>query len=89
MPQQVFGNLDAQSGTGVAFTRNPATGENAVFGEFLSCAVGDEVVDSGTRYPKSLTVSTVTVHTHIFIIISLEHILYPAFLHSDNTESQH
>jgi pyruvate,orthophosphate dikinase len=49
----VFGNLDERSGTGVLFTRNPATGEAKPFGEFLSLAQGEEVV-SGTRTPEPL-----------------------------------
>ena len=40
----VFGNTGDTSGTGVAFTRNPATGENAIFGEFLVNAQGEDVV---------------------------------------------
>ena len=40
----VFGNLNENSGTGVAFTRNPATGEKKLFGEFLTNAQGEDVV---------------------------------------------
>ena len=40
----VFGNLGASSGTGVAFTRNPATGENGLMGDFLPTAQGEDVV---------------------------------------------
>jgi len=47
----VFGNMGETSGTGVAFTRNPATGENSVFGEFLMNAQGEDVV-AGIRTPK-------------------------------------
>jgi pyruvate,orthophosphate dikinase len=47
----VFGNLDDQSGTGVAFTRNPATGENKLYGEFLVNAQGEDVV-AGIRTPR-------------------------------------
>ncbi len=46
----VFGNTGDTSGTGVGFTRNPATGENAMFGEFLMNAQGEDVV-AGTRTP--------------------------------------
>lgn len=46
----VFGNMGDTSGTGVAFTRNPATGENAIFGEFLVNAQGEDVV-AGIRTP--------------------------------------
>ncbi len=49
----VFGNTGNQSGTGVAFTRNPATGENKVFGEFLMNAQGEDVV-AGIRTPQSI-----------------------------------
>ena len=47
----VFGNLDDQSGTGVAFTRDPATGENKLYGEFLVNAQGEDVV-AGIRTPR-------------------------------------
>src|SRR5690606_6487545 len=43
--RMVFGNMDNQSGTGVAFTRNPNTGENVPFGDFLINAQGEDVVD--------------------------------------------
>ncbi len=49
----VFGNLGADSGTGVAFTRNPATGENKAYGEYLMNAQGEDVV-AGIRTPKHL-----------------------------------
>lgn len=49
----VFGNMGDKSGTGVAFTRNPATGENKVFGEFLMNAQGEDVV-AGIRTPQSI-----------------------------------
>lgn len=47
----VFGNTGDTSGTGVAFTRNPATGENKLFGEFLINAQGEDVV-AGIRTPQ-------------------------------------
>ncbi len=50
----VFGNLGNASATGVAFTRNPSTGDNALYGEFLVNAQGEDVVD-GTRTPQSIT----------------------------------
>ncbi len=50
----VFGNLGNESATGVAFTRNPSTGENALYGEFLVKAQGEDVV-AGIRTPQSLT----------------------------------
>lgn len=46
----VFGNLGEDSGTGVAFTRDPSTGENALYGEFLMNAQGEDVV-AGIRTP--------------------------------------
>lgn len=49
----VFGNMGDTSGTGVAFTRNPATGENKIFGEFLVNAQGEDVV-SGVRTPLNM-----------------------------------
>ena len=49
----VFGNLNMQSGTGVAFTRDPATGEKALFGEYLINAQGEDVV-AGTRTPLEI-----------------------------------
>jgi pyruvate,orthophosphate dikinase len=50
----VFGNLGDNSGTGVGFTRNPATGEHAFFGEYLMNAQGEDVV-SGVRTPLSIS----------------------------------
>jgi len=47
----VFGNLGWDSGTGVGFTRNPATGENLLYGEYLMNAQGEDVV-AGIRTPK-------------------------------------
>jgi pyruvate,orthophosphate dikinase len=49
----VFGNMGEDCGTGVAFTRNPATGEQGVFGEFLINAQGEDVV-AGIRTPMSI-----------------------------------
>jgi pyruvate,orthophosphate dikinase len=49
----VFGNLGEDSGTGVAFTRNPATGDNTFYGEYLMNAQGEDVV-AGTRTPQPL-----------------------------------
>ena len=49
----VFGNSDQKSGTGVVFTRNPATGEPHLFGEFLLNAQGEDVV-AGIRTPESI-----------------------------------
>ena len=49
----VFGNMGEDCGTGVAFTRNPATGEKGVFGEFLMNAQGEDVV-AGVRTPQTI-----------------------------------
>ncbi len=48
----VYGNMGDDSGTGVAFTRNPSTGENKFFGEFLVNAQGEDVV-AGIRTPQT------------------------------------
>ncbi|MBL0935686.1 MAG: pyruvate, phosphate dikinase [Rhizobiaceae bacterium] len=50
----VFGNMGDTSATGVAFTRNPSTGEKALYGEFLVNAQGEDVV-AGIRTPQNLT----------------------------------
>ena len=50
----VFGNLNENSGTGVAFTRDPATGEKALFGEYLINAQGEDVV-AGIRTPSHIS----------------------------------
>ncbi len=50
----VFGNMGDTSATGVAFTRNPSTGEKAIYGEFLINAQGEDVV-AGIRTPQVLT----------------------------------
>ena len=51
--QMVYGNRSDKSGTGVAFTRNPATGENKLFGEYLMNAQGEDVV-AGIRTPQPI-----------------------------------
>ena len=51
--QMVFGNKGEESGTGVAFTRNPSTGEQGLYGEFLANAQGEDVV-AGIRTPEPL-----------------------------------
>ncbi len=50
----VFGNMGESSATGVAFTRNPSTGENLLYGEFLVNAQGEDVV-AGIRTPQDIT----------------------------------
>ena len=51
--EMVFGNMGNDCGTGVAFSRNPATGENKLFGEFLMNAQGEDVV-AGIRTPQPI-----------------------------------
>ncbi|GBE03042.1 pyruvate, phosphate dikinase [bacterium BMS3Abin08] len=58
----VFGNTGDKSATGVAFTRNPATGENKFFGEWLPNAQGEDVV-AGTRTPNPLNKAGKTADT--------------------------
>jgi pyruvate,orthophosphate dikinase len=55
----VFGNLGNRSGTGVCFTRDPATGENRLYGEFLLNAQGEDVV-AGIRTPNPISKSAKT-----------------------------
>ncbi|MBV9719792.1 MAG: pyruvate, phosphate dikinase [Candidatus Eremiobacteraeota bacterium] len=52
--EMVFGNMGEDSGTGVAFTRNPNTGERALFGEYLTNAQGEDVV-AGIRTPEKIS----------------------------------
>ena len=52
----VFGNMGENCATGVAFTRNPSTGENAFYGEYLVNAQGEDVV-AGIRTPQNLTLA--------------------------------
>jgi len=50
----VFGDLGPTSGTGVLFTRNPATGERKIYGEYLANAQGEDVV-AGVRTPQPIS----------------------------------
>ena len=52
--QMVYGNRDKNSGTGVCFTRNPATGDKKLFGEYLMNAQGEDVV-AGIRTPQDIS----------------------------------
>ena len=61
----VFGNMGDNSATGVAFTRNPATGENVFYGEWLINAQGEDVV-AGIRTPYPLNSSTKITETNKF-----------------------
>ncbi len=58
--QMVFGNKGDRSGTGVAFTRNPSTGETGLYGEFLANAQGEDVV-AGIRTPQPIEAMGSTV----------------------------
>jgi len=73
----VFGNMGDSSGTGVAFTRNPSTGEKKVFGEFLINAQGEDVV-AGIRTP--LTIDKLN---------DVMPEIYKEFMESANTLEQH
>ncbi|MFN0024497.1 MAG: pyruvate, phosphate dikinase [Parvularculaceae bacterium] len=68
----VFGNLGERSATGVAFTRNPSTGEKQLYGEFLPRAQGEDVV-AGVRTPQPLTAQGKEAN-------SLEQLMPEAFL---------
>ena len=70
----VFGNLGDTSATGVAFTRNPSTGANEIFGEYLPNAQGEDVV-AGIRTPRPLTRTGVGAAT----AVSLEEQMPEAF----------
>jgi len=60
----VYGNLGDDCATGVAFTRNPATGENVLYGEYLVNAQGEDVV-AGTRTPQPISRSQKTDATQV------------------------
>jgi pyruvate,orthophosphate dikinase len=70
----VFGNLDDKSGTGVAFTRNPSTGEPGLFGEFLSRAQGEDVV-AGIRTPQPISELKRRMPTVFTTLIRLQSLL--------------
>ena len=66
--EMVFGNSGPKSGTGVAFTRNPVTGEAQLFGEYLLNAQGEDVV-AGIRTPKDIaTLQAQMPHVHLSLI---------------------
>jgi pyruvate, orthophosphate dikinase len=50
----VFGNKDSKSGTGVVFSRDPSTGEKGIFGEYIECAQGEDIV-SGSKTPVPIS----------------------------------
>ena len=63
----VFGNMNDHSGSGVLFSRNPMTGENKIFGEFLVNAQGEDVV-AGTATPVDLAVME-TTHPEWYLVL--------------------
>jgi pyruvate,orthophosphate dikinase len=68
----VFGNLNNDSGTGVAFTRNPSTGANVKYGEYLMNAQGEDVV-AGVRTPNTLATmksQLPDIHQQLFTIFT-------------------
>ena len=73
----VFGNMGETSGTGVAFSRNPATGENVLYGEYLMNAQGEDVV-AGVRTPEPIS------HLH-----DLMPEVYDEFYNTAQTLEQH
>ena len=79
----VFGNMGDTSATGVAFTRNPATGENNFYGEWLANAQGEDVV-AGIRTPNPLNESTKGEHNaHL---PSLEHAMPTVYKQLDKIQ---
>jgi pyruvate,orthophosphate dikinase len=70
----VFGNMGETSGTGVAFTRNPATGENKLFGEYLMNAQGEDVV-AGIRTPEEISHLQETMPKVYDEFVKITHIL--------------
>ena len=75
--EMVFGNMGDDCGTGVAFTRNPATGENKIFGEYLMNAQGEDVV-AGIRTPQ-----------HIETLEKVNPEAYKQFIECANTLEKH
>ncbi|HPO17242.1 MAG TPA: pyruvate, phosphate dikinase [Candidatus Hydrogenedentes bacterium] len=85
----VFGNLGDTSATGVAFTRNPATGENAFYGEWLVNAQGEDVV-AGIRTPSPLNKATKTEdNKHIKSLEEAWPKTYKALVNVRNTLEKH
>ncbi|MEI5992704.1 pyruvate, phosphate dikinase [Candidatus Enterococcus mansonii] len=72
--EMVFGNFGSNSGTGVAFTRNPATGERGIFGEFLLNAQGEDVV-AGIRTPQPISELEVLMPEVYQKFLQLSHLL--------------
>ena len=81
----VFGNTGSQSATGVAFTRNPATGENKFYGEWLQNAQGEDVV-AGVRTPHPLNEATKTKESKD--LISLETFMPEVYTQLDSIRTK-
>ena len=64
----VFGNMGDDCGTGVAFTRNPATGEKELYGEFLMNAQGEDVV-AGIRTPQQISAAAATMLPEVYAAV--------------------
>ncbi len=85
----VFGNMGENSATGVAFTRNPATGENAFYGEWLVNAQGEDVV-AGIRTPNPLNRKGKTADTkHILSLEEMMPVVYKKLVGIRNRLEKH
>ena len=88
----VFGNLDGRSGSGVAFTRNPNTGERTLYGEFLAGRQGEDLV-SGAATPMSINEPGALREAHLRELLehgaSLEHIYKDAVDIEFTVEGEH
>lgn len=81
----VFGNMGSNSGTGVAFTRNPATGEDVFFGEWLADAQGEDVV-AGIRTPSPINEASKSEHN--VALVSLEKAMPAIYRRLDTIQSK-
>jgi pyruvate,orthophosphate dikinase len=84
----VFGNLGENSATGVAFTRNPATGENAFYGEWLPNAQGEDVV-AGLRTPNPLNEASRNEGNTLPSLEELTPLLYKELVDHRNKLEEH
>ena len=80
----VFGNMGQDCATGVAFTRNPSTGENAFYGEYLVNAQGEDVV-AGIRTPQHLTVAG--KHANLSTLPAMEEVMPELFVQLDEVRN--
>ena len=81
----VFGNMGEDSATGVAFTRNPATGENQFYGEWLANAQGEDVV-AGIRTPNPLNKYSTSAESKN--LLSLEQVNYKIYTVLDKVKTR-